>query len=111
MFLICCKNAIPQQDAILYRIALIAVLLFLAMNVLCGSLSAKTITGRVVSASDNEPLMSATLIVEGKQGGLVTDLDGNYSIEAEDGQTLVFSYISFLSKKVKVSKQCYQRCP
>lgn len=103
MFLICCKNAIPRQDAILYRIALIAVLLFPAMNVLCGSLSAKTITGRVVSASDNEPLMGATVIVEGKQGGSVTDLDGNYSIEAEDGQTLVFSYIGFLSKKVKVS--------
>ena len=41
------------------------------------SICAKTVTGKVLSASDNEPLLGATVIVQGKQGGSVTDLDGN----------------------------------
>ena len=57
----------------------------------------------MLSASDNEPLLGATVIVQGKQGGSVTDLDGNFSIEANDGQTLVVSYIGFITQRVKVN--------
>ena len=67
------------------------------------SICAKTVTGKVLSASDNEPLLGATVIVQGKQGGSVTDLDGNFSIEANDGQTLVVSYIGFITQRVKVN--------
>jgi len=37
------------------------------------------------------------------RGGVITDLDGNFSIKADDGQTLVISYIGFVTQKVKVS--------
>ena len=67
------------------------------------SICAKTVTGKVLSASDNEPLLGATVIVQGKQGSSVTDLDGNFSIEANDGQTLVVSYIGFITQRVKVN--------
>ncbi|MFC2439302.1 MAG: SusC/RagA family TonB-linked outer membrane protein [Segatella maculosa] len=67
------------------------------------SICAKTVTGKVLSASDNEPLLGATVIVQGKQGGSVTDLDGNFSIEANDGQTIVVSYIGFITQRVKVN--------
>ena len=67
------------------------------------SICAKTVTGKVLSASDNEPLLGATVIVQDKQGGSVTDLDGNFSIEANDGQTLVVSYIGFITQRVKVN--------
>ena len=67
------------------------------------SICAKTVTGKVLSASDNEPLLGTTVIVQGKQGGSVTDLDGNFSIEANDGQTLVVSYIGFITQRVKVN--------
>ena len=67
------------------------------------SICAKTVTGKVLSASDNEPLLGATVIVQGKQGGSVTDLDGKFSIEANDGQTLVVSYIGFITQRVKVN--------
>lgn len=67
------------------------------------SICAKTVTGKVLSASDNEPLLGATVIVQGKQGGSVTDLDGNFSIETNDGQTLVVSYIGFITQRVKVN--------
>ena len=67
-----------------------------------GNIVAKDITGRVTSAADNEPLIGATVQVEGEQGGTITDFDGNYTIKANDGQTLVFTYIGYVTKKVKV---------
>ena len=76
----------------------VAVVMLLSATSLC----AKTVTGKVLSASDNEPLMGATVVVQGKQGGTVTDLDGVFSIEANEGQMLVVSYIGFVTKHVKV---------
>ena len=67
-----------------------------------GNIVAKDITGKVTSATDNEPLIGATVQVEGSQGGTITDFDGNYKIKADDGQTLVFTYIGYVTKKVKV---------
>ena len=68
-----------------------------------GNIVAKAITGKVTSATDNEPLIGATVQVEGAKSGTVTDFDGNYTINANDGQTLVFSYLGYVTKKVKVS--------
>ena len=69
------------------------------------ALSAKTVTGTVTSSVDNEPLIGATIQVEGTQIGAVTDFEGNFKIEANDGQTLVVSYIGYVTKKVKVGGQ------
>lgn len=88
----CCKKNI------LGKLALSTFMLFSAMT-----LSAKTVTGTVLSESDNEPLVGATVIVQGRQGGTVTDLDGKFSIEAEDGQFLVVSYVGYVTKKVRIT--------
>lgn len=92
------------MKSVLCKIALAALLLFPGMNVLqAGQLSAKVVTGKVIGASDNEPLIGASVTVEGKTLGSLTDIDGNYKIEAEDGQTLIVSYIGYVTQKVKVS--------
>ena len=91
-FLMCCKNLI------FCKIALIVFFLSSAIN-----LCAKTVTGKVLSTTDNEPLIGATVVVQGKQGGTVTDLDGNFSIEANDGEILVVSYIGYITQNVKLS--------
>lgn len=62
---------------------------------------AKTITG-VVTDAQNLPLPGAIVTLEGTSTGTQTDFDGNYSIEAHQGQTLIFSYIGFVTKKVKI---------
>ena len=88
----------------LCRIALIAMLLFGAMNISgAGSLHAKQVTGTVVSASDDEPLIGATVQVQGRQGGTVTDIDGHFTIEANDGDRLVVSYVGYVTQTVTVS--------
>ncbi|TMU56295.1 VWA domain-containing protein [Flagellimonas algicola] len=75
---------------------------FLLMALLCSfGVSAKTITG-VVTDAQNLPLPGVIVTLEGTSIGTQTDFDGNYSIEAQQGQTLVFSYIGFVTKKVNI---------
>lgn len=61
------------------------------------------ISGQVTDES-GVPLIGVNISV--KDGAnTVTDIDGNYSIQAAPGTTLTFSYIGFLSQKVKVNDQ------
>ena len=62
-----------------------------------------TIKG-TVSAADG-PVIGATVKVKGAQGGVVTNIDGEYSIQTSVGQTLTFSYIGYETKEVKVGTQ------
>ena len=62
----------------------------------------KTITGTVISAADGGPLIGVNVIVEGTTNGVNTDFDGNYSIVASEGQTLVFSYLGFATREVTI---------
>ena len=94
------------RASLLCKLALIAFLLFPAMNVLqAGTLSAKTVTGTVVSAIDHEPLIGATVQVLGTQTGAVTDLDGAFTVEVNDDQTLVFSYVGYVTQRIKVGSK------
>ena len=52
----------------------------------------KTISGTVTDA-DGLPLPGVNIVVEGTSNGTQTDFDGNYSITASTGQTLLFTYI------------------
>ena len=84
------------------KFALFIVALF-TMQAMFGALMAKPISGKVVSATDGEALIGATVQVQGTQTGTVTDFDGNFTVNAEDGQTLVISYVGYLTKKVKIT--------
>ena len=74
---------------------------FMLLTLSWAGLNAKTVTGKVVGP-DNEPLIGATVAVSGSKAATVTDYDGNFKIEANDGQTLMVSYIGYLTKSVKV---------
>ena len=93
-----------MRNSIICKMALIALLLFPAIGFSQASaLYAKIVKGAVVSASDGEPLIGATVRVQGTQTATITDLDGHFSINAEDGQTLNVSYIGYIEKNVKVT--------
>ena len=62
---------------------------------------AKKITGTVVDATG--PVIGASVVVKGTSNGVATDFDGNFSLNASPGQTLVISYIGYLTKEVKVT--------
>lgn len=62
----------------------------------------KTIVGKVMDTEGN-PLPGASVLVKGSTSGSITDFDGNYSIQSETSQILVFSYIGYTSKEVEIS--------
>lgn len=64
-----------------------------------------TITGKVTGASDGIPLIGVNVIIAGTSTGTVTDLDGNYSIDANEGNVLVFSYTGYKAQEVTVGTQ------
>ena len=51
------------------------------------------------------PLPGATILIEGTQDGVSSDFDGNYSIEADEGSTLIFSFIGYGAQEILVSDQ------
>jgi len=53
------------------------------------------ITGKVTDAGTGEGIPGASVLVKGTSRGMVTDLDGNYSIEASSTDVLVFSFIGY----------------
>lgn len=62
----------------------------------------KTVSGNVTSASDNSPLPGVNVLVQGTTTGAQTDFDGNYSIEASEGDVLLFSYLGMKSQSATV---------
>jgi hypothetical protein len=65
--------------------------------------SQKNISGSIVD-SNNEPLIGANVVVKGTTIGIITDVNGFYSIYTDYGETLVFSYIGFETVEVEVDK-------
>lgn len=89
--------------SILCKIAIAAAMLFPASSLLGGSrLEAKVVKGQVTSATDGEALIGATVKLEGTKTATITDFDGNFQIEADEGQQLEVSYIGFITKTVPV---------
>ncbi|MBO4605951.1 MAG: TonB-dependent receptor [Bacteroidales bacterium] len=66
---------------------------------------AQTVTGVVTASSDGYPLPGVAVMVKGTSRGVTTDFDGNYSIQAARGETLVFSCIGYAEKEVAVNSE------
>ena len=81
-------------------------MMLLAFSTLCASetyAQNNKVTGHVVDAQ-GEPVIGASVIIKGQQKGVVTDIDGNYSIDVAKGETLQFSYIGFRSVQKVANK-------
>ena len=66
--------------------------------------SQDSISGSVTDAGDN-PIPGASIVVQGTNRGVVTDFDGNYSINASTGEQLIFSSLGFSSQTVTIGNQ------
>lgn len=63
----------------------------------------RTINGKVTSPVDGTPLPGVNVLIKGSSQGTITDIDGNYSISANDTDVLVFSFVGFSNTEVPVS--------
>ncbi len=63
----------------------------------------RIITGIVTGQDDNQTLPGVSVKVKGKNGGVITNMDGKYTINLPEGEnTLVFSYLGYTTKEVIV---------
>ncbi|HEY9544257.1 SusC/RagA family TonB-linked outer membrane protein [Prevotella sp.] len=76
-------------------------LLMLLVGLFCciGAAMAQTrVTGTVVSQDDGEPVIGASVTIQGTKTGAVTDIDGRFTLTVPAGAKLVFSYIGMKSQ-------------
>ena len=78
------------------------VFLFLLCLFPMGALAQGTVTGTVNDES-GEPIIGASVKVQGANTGGITDFNGNFSVQANSNATLVISYIGYTSATVKVN--------
>jgi len=63
-----------------------------------------TVSGTVYDIDNQEALIGVNILIKGKDIGTATDFDGKFSLEVEEGATLIFSYIGYTEKEVKATK-------
>lgn len=64
----------------------------------------KTITGVVVDDM-GEPVIGANVIEKGTTNGIITDIDGKFSLEVAPGAVIQFSYIGYNTQEIKIGNQ------
>ena len=82
-------------------------MLILSLFVLCTTVvfaQQKPIKGTVVDAT-GEPLIGVNVSVKGTAIGIITDIDGKYTLEVPTNATLVFSYIGYRTQELSVGNQ------
>jgi len=60
------------------------------------------VTGKVIASSDNSSLLGVNIRVKGTTAGTVTDIDGNFSIDLDQNDILIISYIGYITEEISV---------
>ena len=79
-------------------------LLGVVFLLLPGMVHAQTVKGSVKDKK-GETLIGVNISIKNTTRGVVTDFDGNYEIKAAGDETLIFSYMGFVSQEVKVDNR------
>ena len=74
-------------------------------NLLAEAQTGRTISGIVVSEDDNEPLIGVNVVQQGTTNGVVTDLDGKFTLTVPDGSVLQISYIGYQEQLLTVNPE------
>jgi TonB-dependent SusC/RagA subfamily outer membrane receptor len=53
------------------------------------------------------PVIGASVVIKGTSNGVATDFDGNFTLNVSQGQTLVVSYVGYITKEIKVGAQAH----
>lgn len=82
----------------MFKHLLTVVLMIATLSV---SAQVKTVTGKVTDDSGT-PIPGASVLVKGTSKGVATDFDGNYTLQANEGETIEFSSVGFQTESKKV---------
>ena len=79
--------------------------LFFLYNFVPWSYAQSIVTGTVTTSDDGEGLPGVNILLKGTATGTVTDVNGNYNLNAPADGILVFSFVGFLSEEVPVNNR------
>ena len=86
-----------------YIVMIIKILRYVVLLVgVYGTAQQVKVTGVVLNAADQAPLIGANVISKQNNSGVVTDFDGKFSIQTQIGDVLTFSYLGFESQKITI---------
>ena len=68
-----------------------------------GCASPVIVRGMVIDAEDKEPVIGASVVIDGTDKGIATNVDGQFALKVPSDTSLVISYIGCKDKKVRVS--------
>lgn len=66
---------------------------------------AQSVTGRVTSISDPNGLPGVNVVVEGTSQGVITDIEGRFTLEVPLNSVLIFSFVGYKSKEITFTGQ------
>lgn len=96
------KTKLLNYSNNLKRMILLKLALFFCVSM---SMAQITVSGNVSEAETQLPVPGANVIVKGTANGVATDFDGNFSIEASKGDTLVISYVGFVTQEIEIKDE------
>lgn len=64
-----------------------------------------TVHGTVLSKTDSEPLIGASVVCEANKAATTTDIDGNFTMSVPDGAKLKITYVGFNPTEVKATPE------
>ena len=68
-----------------------------------GCASPVVVRGMVIDAEDKEPVIGASVVIDGTNKGVATNVDGQFALKLPPDTSLVISYIGYKKQKVHVS--------
>ncbi len=68
-----------------------------------GCASPVVVRGMVIDSEDKEPVIGASVVIDGTNKGIATNVDGQFALKVPSDTSLVISYIGCKDKKVRVS--------
>ena len=68
-----------------------------------GCASPVVVRGMVIDAEDKEPVIGASVVIDGTNKGVATNVDGQFALKLPPDTSLVISYIGYKKQKVRVS--------
>ena len=81
------------------RLSMVLTCLFLFMGL---AMAQTTISGTVISSEDNQPIIGASVLIDGTSTGSVTDIDGHFEFTSpKPSPSITVSYIGMKSQKLK----------
>ena len=91
------------------RKSILLFVLFALLNIplMLFAQSGYKVKGHVISTEDNQPLIGVSVLEKGTTNGVITDIDGNYTLEIKGtaNATLLFSYVGMQSQQHVVNAQ------